>query len=112
MVEELLQAAKLCCGDILVVGCSTSEVQGQRIGSFGSSEIAEAIFDVIYAVCNSININVAVQCCEHLNRALVVERSVKNNYRLEEVTVTMPKAGGSLAAAAMRKFREPLWLRE
>lgn len=108
-VKELLQAAKLCSGDILVIGCSTSEVQGQNIGSTGSSEIAEAILTMIYDICSNENISVAVQCCEHLNRVLVVERTVKDNYRLEKVTVIpAPKAGGALAAVAMHKFNEPV----
>lgn len=108
-VEELLQAAKLCSGDVLVIGCSTSEVNGQKIGSAGSNDIAEAILNVICDICGSQNISIAIQCCEHLNRALVVERYVKNNYRLEEVTVIpAPKAGGALAAVAMRRFNDPV----
>lgn len=101
--EELLEVAQLKPGQILIVGCSTSEVRGAKIGSFGSEEIAENILSALVDVCKRYEVRLAVQCCEHLNRALVVTRSTMDEYRLQEVSV-MPvaKAGGSLAACAMR----------
>ena len=71
-VIELLTQAKLEEGDILVVGCSSSEVVGERIGTFSSVETAEAVFDGIYEVTKQKGIYLAAQCCEHLNRALIV----------------------------------------
>ncbi len=99
--EELLSAALPEEGDILVVGCSTSEVADHRIGSFSSADIGTAIFDELYRITKEHKIFLAVQCCEHLNRALIVERDCARAYGLEIVNV-MPrlKAGGSLATAA------------
>lgn len=74
-VIELLTQAKLEEGDILVVGCSSSEVVGERIGTFSSVETAEAVFDGIYEVTKQKGIYLAAQCCEHLNRALIVEKN-------------------------------------
>ena len=99
--EELLSAALPEEGDILVVGCSTSEVADHRIGSFSSADIGTAIFDELYRITKEHKIFLAVQCCEHLNRALIVERDCARAYGLEIVNV-MPrlKAGGSHATAA------------
>lgn len=107
--EELLAAAGLRPGQILVVGCSTSEVKGAKIGSAGSEEIAGEMLAALTAVCREHSIHLAVQCCEHLNRALVVERPAAEQYGLEEVSVVpVPKAGGSLAARAMRELAAPV----
>lgn len=105
MVTELLQIAELSPGQILVVGCSTSEVLGAKIGSGGSSVVAKVILDSLRQVCTTQGIYLAVQCCEHLNRALVVEQQVATKYNLEQVMVVpMPKAGGALGAQAMADF--------
>ena len=107
--EELLAVAALQPGKILVVGCSTSEVRGERIGSAGSAEVADILLRVLLDVCAGRQVKLAVQCCEHLNRALVVERSTAEEYSLDEVTVVpVPKAGGALAAQAMRRFNSPV----
>ncbi|WP_093794698.1 TIGR01440 family protein [Sporomusa acidovorans] len=106
--EELLKIAQLQPGQILVVGCSTSEVQGARIGSYGSEVVAARILTGLLRVCSWYQVSLAIQCCEHLNRALVVERPVAANHHLEEVTVIpVAKAGGALAAQAMREFAKP-----
>ncbi|MCX7780467.1 MAG: TIGR01440 family protein [Negativicutes bacterium] len=108
-VSELLQLAALKPGQILVVGCSTSEVRGAKIGSFGSEEIAQTILRSILSLCEPRGVRLAVQCCEHLNRALVVSRQTVGDYRLEEVTVVpVPKAGGALAAVAMKHYSDPV----
>lgn len=105
--EELLEAAQLKPGQIVVVGCSTSEVRGAKIGSFGSEEIAESILSGLLAACQRYQVRLAIQCCEHLNRALVVTRSTMEQYRLDEVSVRpVAKAGGSLAACAMRLLED------
>ena len=107
--EELLKTARLKPGEILVVGCSTSEVQGARIGSYGSEVVAARILSSLLKVCSWYQVSLAVQCCEHLNRALVVDQAVAERYRLEEVAVIpVAKAGGSLAAQAMREFSAPV----
>lgn len=108
-VTELLTIAALRPGEILVVGCSTSEVRGARIGSDGSEAVAAAILTELYKACVATGIHLAVQCCEHLNRALVIERSVMEQYGFDMVSVVpMPKAGGATAAQAMRIFTDPV----
>lgn len=109
LVTELLQAAELQAGQILVVGCSTSEVLGTKIGSGGSSAVAKAILDSLRQVCTEQQIYLAVQCCEHLNRALVIEQQAGALYDLEQVLVVpVPKAGGALGAQAMADFAHPI----
>ncbi len=95
-------------GQILVVGCSTSEVLGARIGTGGSQEIAEAIFRSLREEMYHWEGFLAIQCCEHLNRALVVERETLEAYGLEEVCVIpVEHAGGALATQAMQDFVDP-----
>ncbi|MEL7633264.1 TIGR01440 family protein [Sporomusa sphaeroides] len=106
--EELIKTARLKPGNILVVGCSTSEVQGARIGSYGSEVVAARLLSSLFKVCSRYQVSLAIQCCEHLNRALVVEQAVADKYNLEVVQVIpVPKAGGALAAEAMRAFANP-----
>ena len=108
-VTELQDMAGLTHGQILVVGCSSSEVGGGRIGSLSSVELAQAVFDGLYPVLCQRGIALAAQCCEHLNRALVVERAVAERYGLEEVCVIpRPKAGGSFATTAYERFSDPV----
>lgn len=108
-ITELLAAASLVPGQILVIGCSTSEIQGQAIGTTGSRDTAQSVLSALLAVTAPAGIAVAIQCCEHLNRALVVERSTWERYRLDEVSVVpQPQAGGSLAAQAMQVFNDPV----
>lgn len=105
---ELLKQAKLEKGDILVVGCSSSEVAGERIGTFSSVETAQAVFEGIYAVVRENGLFLAAQCCEHLNRALIIEREAAKREGLSIVNVIpQPKAGGSFAATAYQRFQEP-----
>lgn len=108
-LRELLAAASLKEGSILVVGCSTSEIAGSKIGTASSLETATAIIDGLYPFCRENGLYLAVQCCEHLNRALVVERECLDKYSLEEVAVyPVQKAGGSLAACAIKTLRDPV----
>ena len=107
-VTELLDTANLNPGDVLVVGCSSSEVLGGHIGKASSKEAAEAVFDGIYPTLKERGIYLAAQCCEHLNRALIVERDCARAYGLEPVCVMpQPKAGGSFAATAWERFDAP-----
>jgi uncharacterized protein (TIGR01440 family) len=82
-----LEAAKLRPGQIVVLGCSTSEIQGKRIGSTGSTDVAASVLDGVQEALEGTGVYLAVQCCEHLNRCLVVEREVQEKYGLTEVTV-------------------------
>lgn len=98
VASELLTAAGLRKGDILVVGCSTSEVAGGIIGKNSSAEAADAIYDALTPLLVERGIFLAAQCCEHLNRALIVERACAEKYGLTEVCVLpQPHAGGSWA---------------
>ena len=107
--QELLDAAALPRQGILVVGCSTSEVQGEKIGSAGSTFVAASIFTALRRVAQRYGVYLAIQCCEHLNRALVVERAAAEQYGLPEVRVVpVPHAGGALAAQAMQDFVSPV----
>ena len=107
-VTELLDTAGLRAGDILVVGCSSSEVLGAHIGKASSREAAEAVFDGIYPVLQRRGIYLAAQCCEHLNRALIVEGECAERYGYEPVCVVpQPHAGGSFAVQAWRAFARP-----
>ena len=112
-ILQLLEIARPRPQDIGVVGCSSREVAGRRIGSTSSPEIAGAIFEGLYPVLQERELFLAAQCCEHLNRALIVERAAAERYRLEIVNaVPQPKAGGSFAAAAYAAFADPVAVEE
>lgn len=107
VTEELCEKAKLRKGDIFVVGCSSSEIIGGVIGHNSSVEAAEAVFKGIYEVLNSRGVFLAAQCCEHLNRAIIVERKAVPYAEVVNV-VPQPKAGGSFATTAYKNFSEPV----
>ncbi len=107
--KELLDAARPKADQILLVGCSTSEVGGAAIGTFSSPELAEVVFGGIYQATQEAGIYLAAQCCEHLNRAVILEREAAERYGYEEVNVVpQPKAGGSFATAAYKAFEHPV----
>lgn len=96
-------------GKLFVIGCSTSEIAGERIGTSGSEEIAAEIYEQVQQLETRGKAFLAFQCCEHLNRSLVVERSVAREYRLTEVSaVPVPKAGGSMASYAYKQMKDPV----
>ena len=106
---ELLETAKLKKGDIFVVGCSTSEICGDKIGTNSNYDAATAVFEGIYEALKPHGIFLAAQCCEHLNRAIVIEESCREMDNLDEVCVIpQPKAGGSFATNAYRHFEKPV----
>ena len=108
-VTELLDAAKLKPGKIFVVGCSSSEMVGARIGKGSSLEAAQAAFAGIYPVLQERGIELAVQCCEHLNRALIMERADAERFGYEIVCVRpRPKAGGSFATTVYEAMEDPV----
>lgn len=105
-INELLTATPPKRGDIVVIGCSTSEVLGHQIGSYSSIEAAQMLFSAIYPIIKERGLFLAAQCCEHLNRAIIVEQECLEKYNLEQVNVVpQPKAGGSFATAAYKGMK-------
>ncbi len=108
-VCELLEKASLRRGDLLIVGCSSSEIIGERIGSGSSLEAAKAVFEGIYPILQEKGIELAAQCCEHLNRAVILERAAAERRGLPIVNaVPQPKAGGSFAATVYQNLSDPV----
>ena len=109
VVTELLDQAGLRPGALLVIGCSSSEMVGKRIGKGSSMDAARAAFRGIYPILQERGIHLAVQCCEHLNRALILERAVAERKGYEIVNVLpQPHAGGSFAVTAWNAFEDPV----
>lgn len=107
ILRDLLKEMPLENSHLLVVGVSTSEVLGERIGQAGSGDVARALFAPIDALRRQHGFHVAFQCCEHLNRALVVRRATLEQFALTEVTaVPVKDAGGSMAACAYRTWAD------
>lgn len=111
ITEELIEKAKLKAGAIVVVGCSTSEVVGDTIGTNSDPQVAEKLFKGIKEILDSHGIYLAAQCCEHLNRAIVVERKA---VPFAEAVNAVPqkKAGGSFATEAYEHFEDPIVVEE
>ena len=109
--QQLMEASHLRKGQIVVVGCSTSEVVGKNVGSWSTPEIAAAIFEGLHSVFGPAGVYIAAQCCEHLNRALIVEHEAVPDAEIVNVR-PQPKAGSSFATAAYNAFRHPVALEE
>ena len=108
-ISELLEESRPQRGEIVVVGCSSSEIKGERIGKGSAPEIGRVVIDSVLPVLRESGIYLAAQCCEHLNRALVLERAAAESLGYETVNaVPQPNAGGSFAAAAFAAFSEPV----
>ena len=106
-LNELVILGKLKKGALVVIGCSSSEICGDRIGTGSVPEAAEVVFDAAYSLLKSKGIYLAAQCCEHLNRALVTEREAAEKFGYEQVNaVPQIKAGGSFATAAYKGFED------
>jgi uncharacterized protein (TIGR01440 family) len=109
VLNDLQEVANLSKGQMVVIGCSTSEVMGEQIGTSGTLETAEVIFETLHDFAVSNEVELAFQCCEHLNRALVVERQTALEKGLEMVTVVpVRKAGGAMATYAYKKMNDPV----
>ena len=107
-VRELLEVSKLQPGDLLVIGCSSSEIMGERIGKGSSMEAAQAVYEGIAPVLEEKGILLAAQCCEHLSRALIVERSTAEKFGYEPVNVRpWAHAGGSFATTVWEHMEQP-----
>ena len=105
---ELLDAAHLAPGSVFVVGCSSSEILGEKIGTASSMDAAQAVVRGILPILKERGIFLAAQCCEHLNRALIVESELIRRKGLDPVNVVpQPKAGGSFATSVWQAFDEP-----
>lgn len=109
--SELLEKARLKKGNIAVIGCSTSEILGDDLGGHSTPEIAQAVFDGINSVFKPKGIYIAAQCCEHLNRAIIIERDAVPFLQIVNA-VPQPKAGSSFAAAAYKSFKDPVAVEE
>lgn len=108
-MEELVSLARLEAGDLVVVGCSTSEVNGHRLGTASAPEVGRALVEGLLAAVEPKGLFLAAQCCEHIDRALIVEKAALVRHGLVRVNVVpKPKAGGSLATAAFGAFDEPV----
>ena len=108
-LRELIAAADLRPGQLLVMGCSSSEMVGERIGRSSSMEAALALRGAVLPILAEHGILLAVQCCEHLNRALIVERATAEKYGYDPVWVKpQPKAGGSFATAVWEAMSDPV----
>ena len=108
-ISELIEQSGIKEGEILVIGCSSSEMTGGIIGKNSAPEAAEALLDAIYPIIKEKKIFLAAQCCEHLNRALIIERECAEKYNLEEVCVVpQPKAGGSFATSVYKRMASPV----
>ena len=110
-VAELCDKAGLTAGNIVVVGCSTSEVVGAKIGTNSNPDVAGEIFQALYDYTKSKGLFLAIQCCEHLNRAIITERRAVPYTEAVNV-VPQPKAGGSLATQAYAGFEQPVAVEE
>jgi uncharacterized protein (TIGR01440 family) len=109
VLSDFQEQASLEAGQLFVIGCSTSEVIGSRIGTSGTIEVAQILFEELRAFQDKTGISLVFQCCEHLNRALVVEREVAQKYNLEMVTVIpVRSAGGALPTYAYHNMKDPV----
>lgn len=108
-ITELIERSGIKSGEILVIGCSSSEIAGGTIGKASSIDAAQAVFDGIYPIIKEKGIYLAAQCCEHLNRALIIEQEAAEKFGLEVVNV-MPqaKAGGSFATTVWQNMARPV----
>lgn len=107
--RELVNISGIKRGELFVVGCSSSEIVGGHIGKDSSLDAAKAVFEAIYKVLNEYGIFLAAQCCEHLNRALIMELECAEKYGYETVSVVpWAHAGGSFATTAYASFKHPV----
>ena len=107
-VTELLAKAPMRAGDVFIIGCSTSEIAGERIGTASSAEIAKAVCDGAKPVLDEAGIYLAAQCCEHLNRAVITERAALAPWA--EICNAVPRshAGGAFAAEVYARAADPV----
>lgn len=113
LLDEFAQQASLKKGQLFIVGCSTSEVKGEKIGTAGGIEIAQALYAPLAKFAEKHQLYLAFQGCEHINRGLTMERAAAERYSLEEVAVVpVVKAGGSMSTYAYRQLEEAVVVEE
>ena len=110
-VVEIIEKSKLEKGSVVIVGCSTSEILGKKIGTYSAPEVATEVFAGLYEGAKEKGVFLAIQCCEHLNRAIVMESEIASRYERVNV-IPEPKAGGSLATVAYSTFKNPIVIEE
>ncbi|TQS72154.1 TIGR01440 family protein [Ornithinibacillus gellani] len=109
LIDAWVADYELQPGQLFVIGCSTSEVAGKQIGTAGSEDIAAVIYKSLTKLREQTGIRLVFQCCEHLNRALVMERQTMEENRLEAVyVIPVPEAGGSMASFAYKQLKDPV----
>lgn len=107
-MKELLEALDYPPGSIFLLGCSSSEICGERIGKAPNLEVGETVVSVVSKLIGEKGFALAVQCCEHLNRAIVIEKEIARKHSLELVNVVPAKqAGGACAIAAYKRMEDP-----
>ena len=112
VINEFLDRVQLAANSIFIVGCSSSEIMGQTIGKGSSMDAAKAVFDGFYPVLQQNGIYLAAQCCEHLNRAVIIESAALPADAETVCVIPQPKAGGSFATTAWTNFKNPVALEE
>ncbi len=110
-MEELIEKSGVKAGQIVVIGCSTSEILGAKIGSDSQPEVAKTVFEALWETAKEAGLYLAAQCCEHLNRAIIIECAAVPGAEIVNV-VPQPKAGGSFATQAYAHFSEPVAVEE
>lgn len=110
-MEELIEKSSVKAGAIVVIGCSTSEILGAKIGSDSQPEVAKTVFEALWETAKNAGLYLAAQCCEHLNRAIIIEREAVPGADIVNV-VPQPKAGGSFATQAYAHFTNPVAVEE
>ena len=113
VAEELITTAQMKPGQTLVVGCSSSEIHNSKLGTDSSQEIGQAVFEALYACTKEHGLYLAAQCCEHLNRSIVIEREAAkaNGYQIVSA-IPQPHAGGSWATNCWQRFNDPVLVEE
>ena len=106
---EFCEKAGLKSGQTVIVGCSTSEIGGHRIGSFSNADIGAVVFSELHSVFSKHGVHIAAQCCEHLNRAIIAPREISEGFNIVNV-VPIPEAGGAFASAAYSCYKDPVAL--
>ena len=106
---EFCEKAGLKSGQTVIIGCSTSEIGGHHIGSFSNVEIGAVVFNELFDIFSKHGVYIAAQCCEHLNRAIIVPRDISQGFNIVNI-IPVPEAGGAFASAAYNHFTDPVAL--
>lgn len=113
LLSEMAEQAHPVKGSLFIVGCSTSEIAGKRIGTAGALEIGEALYGPLKDFAEKYKLFLAFQGCEHINRALTIERQAAIKYNLDPVSVVpIVSAGGSMSAYAYEHMKDPVIVEE